>query len=262
MRVGTGLNDTDALASMLDWWREAGVDLLVDDAPRNWLQPPRPAPTKSSSPAASESSVTAVAARPAPRPASPPAPALPALPDTLEALQAWIAGDPAAPEARWGTPRIAPAGNPAGGLMIVTDLPDDEDSAEARLLAGAVGQLFDRMLAAIGRDRASVYLASLASARPVGGRIDPANQEWLGHILRHHIMLARPKRLLLLGDAPNRALLGMGFLAARGSLRTINHGGIKVEAVASFHPRQLLKQPVLKGEAWRDLLLLNGGPGQ
>lgn len=205
----------------------------------------------------------APAARHAPPPApAPTAPALPALPDTLAALQAWIIGDPAAPEARWGTPRIAPTGDPASGLMIVTDLPDDDDSAEDRLLAGAAGRLFDRMLAAIGRDRTSIYLTSLASARPVGGRIDVANQDRLGHILRHHIQMARPKRLLLLGDAPNRALLGMGFLAARGGLRTINHGGIIVEAVASFHPRQLLKQPALKGEAWRDLLLLNGGPGQ
>lgn len=261
MRLGTGLDDIDALASMLDWWREAGVDLLVDDGPRNWLQPPRPAPTNSA-PVSPEGSPVAPVARQAPRPAAPAAPVMPALPDTLEALQAWIATDDAAPEARWGTPRIAPVGDPAAGLMIVTDLPDDEDDAEARLLGGGIGLLFDRMLAAIGRDRSSIYLASLASARPVGGRIDPTNQERLGQILSHHIMLARPKRLLLLGDAPNRALLGMGFLAARGSLRTINHGGIKVEAVASFHPRQLLKQPALKGEAWRDLLLLNGGPGQ
>ena len=260
MRGGTGLNDIDAFASMMGWWHEAGVDLLVDDAPRNWLQPPRSVAAR---PVSATQGDAAPVSRQAPRPvAVPAAPARPVLPDTLEALQAWIANDPEAPEARWGTPRIAPVGDPASGLMIVTDLPDDDDAAEGRLLGGAAGRLFDRMLAAIGRDRASIYLTSLASARPVGGRIDDTNQEKLGHILGHHIQMARPKRLLLLGDAPNRALLGMGFLAARGSLRIINHGGIKVEAVASFHPRQLLKQPALKGEAWRDLLLLNGGPGQ
>ncbi|MGF7147689.1 DNA polymerase [Sphingomonas zeicaulis] len=254
------MNDIDAFASMMGWWHEAGVDFLVDDAPRNWLQPPRAAAARS--PSVTEGAASPVA-REAPRPDAVPAeaPRL-KLPDTLDALQTWVANDPAAPEARWGTPRIAPAGDPASGLMIVTDLPDDDDAAEGRLLGGAAGRLFDRMLAAIGHDRASIYLASLASARPVGGRIDGANLEKLGHILGHHVQMARPKRLLLLGDAPNRALLGMGFLAARGSLRTINHGGIKVEAVASFHPRQLLKQPALKGEAWRDLLLLNGGPGQ
>ncbi|WP_245648827.1 uracil-DNA glycosylase [Sphingomonas sanxanigenens] len=246
---------------MMAWWHEAGVDLLVDDAPRNWLQPPRVATARGSSPTV-EATATPVA-RQAPRPAPvPAAPVRPDLPDTLDALQAWIASDPAAPEARWGTPRIAPAGDPASGVMIVTDLPDEDDASEGRLLGGAAGRLFDRMLAAIGRDRASIYLGSLASARPVGGRIDSAHQDKLAHILGRHIQMARPKRLLLLGDAPNRALLGMGFLAARGSLRIINHGGIRIEAVASFHPRQLLKQPALKGEAWRDLLLLNGGPGQ
>jgi len=30
--------------SALDWWREAGVDTLVEDAPRDWLTAPMPAP--------------------------------------------------------------------------------------------------------------------------------------------------------------------------------------------------------------------------
>lgn len=239
MRAGTNITDTDAVLSALEWWREAGIDVLVGDEPFDWLsrRPPEPA----------------VRAAPVPAPA--------ALPDTLEAFQSWLTTSPDAPEARWGAGRIAPAGDAAAGLMIVTDLPDPEDAAEARLLAGAPGRLFDRMLAAIGRDRDAIYLAPLASVRPIGGRVDEASLTRLAALMRHHIALVRPKRLLLLGDAPSRAMLGTGFLAARGRLHSINHQGIKVDAVASFHPRQLLRQPSCKAEAWRDLLLLTGDSG-
>ena len=34
---------TALAASALDWWRDAGVDTLVDDLPRDWFAAPAPA---------------------------------------------------------------------------------------------------------------------------------------------------------------------------------------------------------------------------
>ena len=34
---------TDVL-STVDWWREAGVDFLVDEEPRDWLAAPKDMP--------------------------------------------------------------------------------------------------------------------------------------------------------------------------------------------------------------------------
>lgn len=243
MRVGIAEQDRDVVLSALGWWRDAGVDTVIGDDPYDWLGRNRPDPAAKA------------------KPAEAPKPAAAALPDTLEGFRAWLATSDDVPEARWGAQRIAPAGAAADGLMIVTDLPDAEDHAEGRLLAGAPGALFDRMLAAIGRVRETVYLAPLASVRPVGGRVDEASFTRLAQLMRHHVMLARPKRLLLLGDAPSRALLGTGFIAARGHINIVHQQGIKVEAVTSFHPRQLLRQPALKAEAWRDLLLLTQESG-
>jgi DNA polymerase len=70
--------------------------------------------------------------------------------------------------------------------------------------------------------------------------------------MRHHITLVRPKRLLLLGDAPARALIGQPLAIARGKVHRIE----TVPAVATFHPRFLLARPADKALAWRDLLLL------
>jgi uracil-DNA glycosylase len=64
--------------------------------------------------------------------------------------------------------------------------------------------------------------------------------------------LARPKRLLLLGDGPCRALLGQPLLAARGHVHKVEG----VRTVATFHPRSLLQRPSDKAKAWADLLLL------
>lgn len=238
-------------ASALDWWRDAGVDALIDEAPRDWLAPAAPAePVRAS-----------IRAFAAPE-------AAPALPDTLAAFEAWRTG-PDAPEAVWHGRAIGAQGSAAAGLMIVVDLPEREDAETGMLLSGAAGRLFDRMLAAIGRDRASIYLVPLCAVRPPAGRIDPALDTRLAGIARHHVALAAPKRLLLLGNAPSRALLGSDVVKARGGLRALNQDGGNVTegsagagetgAVASFHPRFLIERPAFKAESWKDLQMLIAG---
>jgi DNA polymerase len=71
-------------------------------------------------------------------------------------------------------------------------------------------------------------------------------------LARRHIALARPRRLLLLGDGPCLGLLGKRLIEARGHVHKIEG----VRTVATFHPRHLVNRPLDKGLAWRDLLLL------
>jgi DNA polymerase len=143
--------------------------------------------------------------------------------------------------------------------MIVVDMPDREDDAAGELLASAAGRLFDRMLAAIGRDRQSVYLTALAVKRPPAARVTEDVAQSLKALLRHHVSLAAPKRLLALGNAASRAITGLDVADARGGLRGVNYDGGTVEVIASFHPRFLLERPAAKSEAWKDLQLLIEG---
>lgn len=223
-------------ASLIAWWREAGVDTLVAETPFDWLSRAEPV----AGPAVHET---------APTP----------FPATLDAFTAWLAAGDDVPEALWGSSRIGPVGDPASNLMIVADVPEPADAAAGQLYAGEIGRLFDRMLAAIGRDRASVYLVPLASIRPPGGIIDAVARDRLVEIMRHHIALAAPKRLLLMGNAPSRALIGMDLRDARGGIRKVNHARGTVDAVATYPPRFLFERPVAKAEAWKDLLMLIGG---
>jgi uracil-DNA glycosylase len=235
-------------ASAIDWWIDAGVDALVDETPREWLAAIA-APARAAT--ASSAGLPALEAPPAP-----------ALPDTLDAFLAWRVSD-AAPEAAWPGAIIAAQGPVNALLLVLVDVPEREDSEAGALLSGAAGRLFDRMLAAIGQSRASIYLVAVCAKRPVTGRIAPEIEERLNEIARHHIALVAPKRVLLLGNAPSRALLGADVAPARESLRAVNLSGgnkaVTVEAVASFHPRFLLERPAQKAEAWRDLQMLIGG---
>lgn len=239
------LADREMVLSALAWWRDAGLDTLVEDEPRNWLA--RPAP-------AAAPATPATARAPAPAPAAPETPLAP----TLDAHLAWLADSPDLPEAGWGPTRLLPCGDPASGLMLLTDMPETGDAEAGTLIAGELGELFDRMLKAIGRDRQSIWLAPLSTVRPIGG-FPPAALAPLARLARHQIGLVAPRRVLLMGDAPNRALLGSEAAGLRGSLHMINLGDRTIEAVATVHPRLLLQRPAWKAEAWKDLQLLMKG---
>ncbi|MFD1788696.1 uracil-DNA glycosylase family protein [Sphingomonas floccifaciens] len=220
--------------SVLDWWREAGVDVLVDDAPRDWLAaPPPPAPA-----------IDATAA---------PVVAAAALPDNLDAFLAWRVGDDAPEGAQPGA--VLAEGDPAAAIAIVVDFADEHG-----LIGGVAGALFDRMLAAIGLSRESVYLVALTTARPLNDRLAPDMLPRLGQLTRHHLSLATPQRVLLLGQAASRAVVGTDGRSGPGILQPVNLNTVEIPAVSSLHPRFLLKQPAMKAEAWKDLQLLMGGP--
>ena len=231
-----------AYASAIEWWRDAGVDTLVEDAPRDWLARPAPAPAESGA---------AVGAAPS---------APEALPATLDAFLAWRLGE-AAPEAEWLTPRIAPTG-PSGGAMILVDMPEADDAETGILMSGAPGRLLDRMLAAIGESRETVLVGSIAVARSLTGRI-PADQEArLAELARHYVSLVAPKRLLLMGDTAKRVFGTTDGSGPGNSLGDINQSGGSLQPVASYSPRFLLERPATKAEAWKHLLLFSRGISQ
>ncbi|MEO1169302.1 MAG: uracil-DNA glycosylase family protein [Pseudomonadota bacterium] len=238
-----GRTISDDVDNLIAWWREAGVDTIVGDEPRSWLEEPK-------------KPRTAPAAR-GETPAPAPAPALGDMPSDLAALRQWLLSSDAlaAPAAD----RLDAIGDPAGGLMILVDMPDQGDRDAGGLLSGEAGLLFDRMLAAIGRDRASTYIAPLSPARIAGGAIDDNALETLGTIARHHVALAGPDRLLTMGDAPSRVFCGAGLDASRGTQHIFNHDGGTVSVTATFHPRFLLRQPRFKAQSWKDLQMLIEG---
>ena len=246
-----------------DWWSLAGVDALVGEAPAGWLAVP------AANDAAARPRVSPVAEpEPAPLPAalqrqSPPVEAKakgPAVfPDEWTAFQGWLAASSDVPGSQWDARRVLPVGNPGAPLMLLAAWPEIDDQRDGELFSGPAGNLLDAMLRAIGMARADCYLASLAVTRPPGGRCDDDAAADLDRLLWHHLRLARPGRLLLIGSDIIRMAANTQLAEARGKLLDINQDGGKMEAVAVASPAMLLARPAQKAAAWDSLKLLNRG---
>lgn len=245
-----------AVASALQWWADAGVDVMVDETPRDWLRAKEITDVRSSR---AQSRGAGTDSSHAPFDFARDERKEEQLPDQLELFRAYLRDHDALPFASPSALRVCPSGDPASGLMMMTAMPAAEDCAAGTLLSGEAGRLFDRMLGAIGRDRESIYLASLSCFRSPDGRLAGAGAERCATLARHHIGLAAPKALLLFGDQPAAALLGMKMAQARGRWHEIaTHAG-PIRTIVTIPPDLLLKQPSAKAYAWADLQLLMQG---
>jgi DNA polymerase len=211
---------------------EAGVDVAVAEEPRNWLAPP--AAPKPLAEAAPEPNIV--------QPTQ----------ETLGELQQWLATSVQLPLAGATAKRILPHGPQDAAVMLLSDQLTVEEAAAGQPIGGEAWALTIRMLAAIGIAVDEAYSASLSAVHAPGARMSKAEREAAAEIARRHIVLATPKRLLLLGDGPAQALLGKPLPQARGHVHRIEG----VRTVATFHPRTLINDPSKKAWAWKDLLLL------
>lgn len=152
-------------------------------------------------------------------------------------------------------------GNPEADLMILGEAPGANEDRKGLPFVGEAGQLLDRMLAAIGRDRSSAYISNVLFWRPPGNRT-PTPEEVASCLpfVERHIALAKPKAVLLVGGSSAGALLnlGKGVMRLRGKWYPYANGFLEapLPAMVTLHPAYLLRQPGQKRLVWRDLLEL------
>lgn len=150
-------------------------------------------------------------------------------------------------------------GNPQARVMMVGEAPGADEDLQGKPFVGRSGMLLDRMLAAIGLDRTSAYISNIIPWRPPGNRT-PTPQEIAvcKPFIMRHIELAAPKILVTLGGPATQTLLGVkeGILKTRGRWYSYEGEKISITALAMLHPAYLLRQPLQKRFAWRDLLSL------
>lgn len=220
--------------SLLAWWLEAGVDAPVQETSRDWL---RAAPAIAPSiPATADGGGEEVRH----------------FPETLDLFRDWLRDEPALPMASAGAKRVLPHGAEGAAVMLLCDTPVAEDATAEQPIGGESWRLAERMLAAIGIPPDQAYSASLSCFHTPGARMSGEERQRCADIARRHIALVKPRRLLLLGDGPALALTGKRLVEARGHVHKIEG----VRAVATFHPRHLIKRPLDKALTWPDLLLL------
>jgi uracil-DNA glycosylase family 4 len=149
-------------------------------------------------------------------------------------------------------------GNPDADLMLVGEAPGRDEDLEGLPFVGRSGQLLDRMLASIGRDRNSAYIANVIPWRPPGNRDpSPMETEICRPFIERQIELANPKVMMTLGNPSTKLLLKTqtGIMRLRGNWglhRTPS--GLEIATMPTFHPAYLLRNPAHKKLAWRDFL--------
>lgn len=249
-------------AELVTWYAEMGITEALDETPRNHFAEPLPAPAP---PRPAPGTRPTLAARPIPAAATAPDDA--ALSAKALAQQAMNLGQLKEALARFeGCALKATAknlvfadGNPEGRVMFVGEAPGADEDRIGLPFVGRSGQLLDRMLAAIGLTRKEhVYIANLLPWRPPGNRT-PTPQEVAICLpfIQRQIELADPDILVCIGGPSAQGLLGLtGILASRGKWTEYDTGSRRIRAFATLHPAYLLRQPLQKRLAWRDMRAL------
>ena len=274
----------DRLADLLRWYAEMGVDTALDEAPHNRFAEgetaprlfavPRP-PVAEAAPAPRappEGAPPPPIPRAAPRAANLPpgeatqqAQALAAAANTLDELRAALEAFEGCALKRSATQLVFADGNPQAALMLVGEAPGADEDRIGKPFVGRAGQLLDRMLAACGLDRTSVYIANVVPWRPPGNRT-PTPQETAACLpfMQRQIELVAPKFLVCLGGSSAQTLLGIkdGITRARGRWFDYDCAGRAVPTLAMLHPAYLLRQPLQKRLAWRDWVELMKAMGR
>ncbi len=246
----------------LRWSVAMGADEAIGDAPADRY-------AESAKPSAPAQPAKLAAAAQSAKPAAPLAPsqgaedsrALARQADTLEALRLALEAFEGCALKHTATNLVFADGNSEADLMILGEAPGADEDRQGTPFVGPSGQLLDRMLAAIGRDRTSAYISNILFWRPPGNR-NPTDAEVAACMpfVQRHIALVRPKVLVFVGGASAKALLERkeGITKLRGSWYEYQNPDFDapIPALAIFHPANLLRTPGLKRQAWRDLLML------
>ena len=239
-----------ALKSVLDWWDAAGVD--VPDVTVSAPKRKTPARTKPA----------ATAKKSAPQPTAP-KPIIDAAPiaakaKTLAELKTAMDSFDAGTLSGHARQCVFARGNPEADVMVIGEAPGREEDIAGKPFIGPAGQLMDKMLASIGLTEETAYLTTVVNWRLPKTRNPTAEDIALCEpFLQRHIELAEPKVILMVGKASLFAMTGLsGIMKNRGQWQTVKVAEKNIPALPIYHPDLLMKQPVLKKEAWRDLLAL------
>src|SRR3984885_5166274 len=258
------------VSQLLAFYLEAGVDCALAEAPVNRLADPdiapapRPSVLQASESAAPQPVRNFAAPAPAARGDAAPAPeaaiqsareAARTAP-TLEVLRELLENFDGCALKSTATRLVFADGNPQARIMFVGEAPGREEDLEGLPFVGRSGKLLDRMIAAIGLDRSSAYIANVIPWRPPGNRTPtPQETQICLPFIQRQIELVNPDVLVTLGNPSTQTLLSTreGIMKTRGKWFDYDTGTRVIKAIATFHPAYLLRSPSYKRMSWQDL---------
>jgi len=180
---------------------------------------------------------------------------------TIDDLRTALDGFDGCPLKKTAMNLVFANGDPAARVMVIGDVPGEDEDRQGAPFVGPSGQLLDKMLASIGLERADVFTSNTVFWRPPGKR--SAN---LGEIavclpfVERMVEIVSPQVLITLGEAATHSLLGQQGNLSRLRSRWFTYENPRmshpIAACALYHPSFLLTSPGMKRQAWQDLLAI------
>jgi uracil-DNA glycosylase len=140
-------------------------------------------------------------------------------------------------------------------LMFVGEGPGADEDTSGVPFVGKAGQLLNNMIQAMGLKREQVYIANIVKCRPPANRVpEPVEANTCDQFLLQQIDVVQPEVIVALGSTAATYLLGMKRSLA--ALRGRWHSCRGAKLAVTYHPAFLLRDPAMKGEAWKDLQMV------
>ena len=170
--------------------------------------------------------------------------------DSLDDVARAVRGCTDCPLHRGRTNAVPGEGSPAAEVMFIGEGPGFHEDRQGRPFVGPAGQLLDGLLASMGTNRESVFIANMIKCRPPDNR-DPQPSEIsaCSKYLDRQIELIDPKMIVTLGRfSLGRFFPGESITRARGQLR--QKDGRLIFPV--MHPAAALRRPELRATMVED----------
>ena len=242
MDTGNPPTLSESVAAAHAWWREAGVDLSYLDEPQVWLAPE---PGEIVAPPVEK------------RVAPPPAPTIggdhAAWPRELAGFARWWLEEPSLDTTVRG--RVSPRGPAGAALMILVPMPEADDSDT--LLSGPQGRLLANMVTAMGVAPDQAYFAAALPRHTPLPDWDELGAQGMGEVLRHHVQLAAPQRLIVLGRDV-LPLLGHDPAQAAPAVSELSIQSRMLPLLSSYAPGRLLEHGRYRAQLWQRWLEWTG----
>ena len=146
-------------------------------------------------------------------------------------------------------------GDDTSKVMFIGEGPGENEDKQGEPFVGRAGQLLDKMLVAVGLDRSKIYIANIVKCRPPKNR-DPLPEEkdaCIGWLYRQ-IQLIDPKMIICLGRIAAAVIIDPDIKISKEHGRWTEKDGRLM--MAMLHPAAILRNPILKPEAFNDFCTL------
>lgn len=155
------------------------------------------------------------------------------------------------------TQTVFGVGHKHAELMIVGEAPGFYEDQQGEPFVGRAGQLLNAMLKSIGLTREQIYIANILKCRPPNNR-DPLPEEVASctPFLNQQIELLQPRLMLAVGRIAAHYLLNTKTSLSQLRGKWHQYQPTQTPLLVTYHPAYLLRNPLDKGRAYQDLLLM------